>query len=276
MKKLLIWASALLLLSGCGESVEKRAEAKLQQAREAFEAGNLGEAKTEIDSIKILYPKAVKARKESITLMKQVEQQEQKQTIAYLDSVLLEKETAFQKIKERFVLEKDAEYQQIGNYLHPTQVIEKNLHRSFLRFQVSEQGILVMTSIYCGAAHIHHTAVKVISPDGTFAQTSASKDCYETTDLNEKIEKSDYKMGADGNVMGFIYLNNSKNIKVEYLGEKKYTTTMSANDRKALTELFELSQVLSSLEQVKAELKEAHLKLKFVEQKLQEKEQEVL
>lgn len=46
-----------------------------------------------------------------------------------------------------------------------------------------------MTSIYCGPSNIHHISVKVIAPDGSFAETPASKDSYETTDLGEKIEK---------------------------------------------------------------------------------------
>ena len=49
-----------------------------------------------------------------------------------------------------------------------------------------------MTSIYCGAHNIHHVAVKVTAPDGSFAETPAAKDSYETTDLGEKIEKADF------------------------------------------------------------------------------------
>lgn len=69
------------------------------------------------------------------------------------------------------------------------------MHRSFLRFQVDELGKMSMTSIYCGSGNIHHVGVKVIAPDGSFAETPASKDSYETTDMNEKIEKADYKLG---------------------------------------------------------------------------------
>ena len=36
-----------------------------------------------------------------------------------------------------------------------------------------------MTSIYCGAHNIHHVAVKVTAPDGSFAETPAAKDSYE-------------------------------------------------------------------------------------------------
>ena len=273
MKKLIVGLCATLVLASCGNDAEKKANERLTTARTAFEQGDYNEAKLQIDSIKILYPKAFDARREGISLMQQIELKEQQQSLVYLDSILQTKQKEFESIKNKYVLEKDAEYQQTGNYFWPTQTVEKNLHRSFLRFQVNEQGVMSMTSIYCGGSNLHHFAVKVIAPDGSFAETPASKDSYETTDLGEKIEKADYKMGAYGNVMGFLYLNRDKNIKVEYIGDRKYTTTMTSADRQALAGIYELSQLLSSIEQIKKEQEEANLKIQFVTKKIEQKQQ---
>ena len=274
MKKLIVGLCATLVLASCGNDAEKKANERLITARTAFEQGDYNEAKLQIDSIKILYPKAFDARREGISLMQQIELKEQQQSLVYLDSILQTKQKEFESIKNKYVLEKDAEYQQTGNYFWPTQTVEKNLHRSFLRFQVNEQGVMSMTSIYCGGSNLHHFAVKVIAPDGSFAETPASKDSYETTDLGEKIEKADYKMGADGNVMGFLYLNRDKNIKVEYIGDRKYTTTMTPADRQALAGIYELSQLLSSIGKIKKEQEEANLKIQFVTKKIEQKQQE--
>lgn len=274
MKKLIVGLCATLVLASCGNDAEKKANERLITARTAFEQGDYNEAKLQIDSIKILYPKAFDARREGISLMQQIELKEQQQSLVYLDSILQTKQKEFESIKNKYILEKDAEYQQTGNYFWPTQTVEKNLHRSFLRFQVNEQGVMSMTSIYCGGSNLHHFAVKVIAPDGSFAETPASKDSYETTDLGEKIEKADYKMGADGNVMGFLYLNRDKNIKVEYIGDRKYTTTMTPADRQALAGIYELSQLLSSIGQIKKEQEEANLKIQFVTKKIEQKQQE--
>ena len=271
MKKVTLLACLCCTLLSC-ENVEKKAGEKLQTARAAFERGDFSEAKMQIDSIKILYPKAFEARREGIGLMQQVELKEQEKTLVYLDSLLQQKQGELDALKGKFTLEKDAEYQQIGNYLHPSQVIEKNLHRSYLRFQVNETGQMSMTSIYCGPSNIHHVGVKVVAPDGSFAETPASKDSYETTDLGEKIEKADFKMGEDGNVMGFLYLNKDKNIKVNYQGERSYSTTMSPADRQALAGIYELAQILSSITQIKKEMEEANLKVEFVKRKMQERE----
>ncbi|WP_299088865.1 hypothetical protein [uncultured Bacteroides sp.] len=272
MKTMILLACLCCTLFSC-ENVEKKAGEKLQTAREAFERGDFSEAKMQIDSIKILYPKAFETRREGISLMQQVELKEQEKTLVYLDSLLQKKQSELDAIKGKFTLEKDAEYQKIGNYLHPSQVIEKNLHRSYLRFQVNENGQMIMTSIYCGPSNIHHVGVKVVAPDGSFAETPTSKDSYETTDLGEKIEKADYKIGEDGNVIGFLYLNKDKNIKVNYQGERPYSTTMTPADRQAVASVYELAQLLSSITEIKEEMEEANLKIEFVKRKMQEREE---
>ncbi|WP_373733527.1 hypothetical protein [Bacteroides heparinolyticus] len=271
MKKGLLMMCLCCTLFSCNDT-EKKAEEKLQAARHAFEQGNYNEAKILIDSIKTLYPKAFDVRRAGIGLMQEIEMKEQERSLVYLDSMLQTKQQVFDAIKSKYVFEKDAEYQNIGHYLHPSQVIEKNLHRSFLRFQVDENGIMSMTSIYCGFRNIHHIAVKVIAPDGSFAETPASKDSYETTDLGEKIEKADYKMGEDGNVMGFLYLNKDKNIKIQYQGERPYSTAMSPTDRQALADVYELAQLLSSISEIKKNMEEANLKIGFVKRKMEERE----
>mgnify|MGYP003225605302 FL=1 len=268
MKKVILLACLCCTLFSC-EDVEKKAGEKLQAAREAFELGNYNEAKILIDSIKMLYPKAFETRRAGIGLMQEVELKEQEKSLVYLDSMLQAKQKDFDAIKGKYTFEKDAEYQNIGNYLHPSQVIEKNLHRSFLRFQVDENGVMSMTSIYCGAHNIHHVAVT--APDGSFAETPAAKDSYETTDLGEKIEKADFKLGEDGNVMGFLYLNKDKNIKVNYQGERPYSITMTAADRQALASVYELAQLLSSMTEIKKNMEEANLKIEFVKKKMEER-----
>lgn len=274
MKKVMSLIALSCLLASCG-NMEKKAAAKLDEARAAYEAGNYSEAKVQIDSIKILYPKAYDIRREGIYLMQDVELAEQEKTVAYLDSVLNEKQKALNTLKSRFVLEKDTAYQRIGHYLAPAQVIERNLHRSYLRFQTDETGLMSMTSIYCGSYNIHHTSVKVTAPDGNFAETPASRDSYETTDLGERIEKADYKLGEDGGVIGFIAANKDKNLRVNYRGDRTFTTNMMPADRKAAADVYALARLLSSITQVKKEREEARLKIQFVKKKIAERTQTV-
>ena len=260
---------ALTILAGCGDGGEKQAQLHLQRAEAALALDNFNEAKLQIDSIKILYPKAFEARKQGIKLMQQVDLKEQRKTLVYLDSAMQVKQVQLDSIKGNFVFEKDTAYQEIGNYFYPTQVVEKNLGRSFLRGQVSELGEMSLTSIYCAGGRLNHTSVK-LSVGDTFAETPMSKDSYETTDLGRIIEKADYKLGEDGGVVGFIVANQDKNIQLQFIGDKTYRTAMQKNDRKAIVELVELARILSSMEEIRQQQKEANLKIQFVTRKIEE------
>lgn len=258
-----------LLLAGCDDGGEKKAQENLRKAEAALQAENFNEAKLQIDSIRLLYPKAFEARRQGIQLMQQVDLQEQRKSLVYLDSLMAVKQAQLDSIRGRFVLEKDTAYQEVGNYFYPTQVVEKNIGRSFLRGQVNELGEMSLTSIYCAGGTLHHTAVKVSVGD-TFAETQPTKDSYETKDLGRTLEKADYKLGEDGGVIAFIVANRDKNIQLQFLGDRTYRTVMSSNDRKAIAELTELARILSSMEQIRKDQKEANLKIQFVTRKMQE------
>ena len=270
MKK--IGLSALLglaLLASCGDGGEKEAQIRLQKAEAALQQENFSEAKLQIDSIKVLYPKAFEARKQGIKLMQQVDLKEQGKTLVYLDSMMQVKQAQLDSIKGNFVFEKDTAYQDIGNWFYPAQVVEKSLGRTYLRGQVNELGEMSLTSIYCAGGSLNHTSVKV-SVDDTFAETPMSSDSYTTTDLGRTIEKSDYKVGNDGGVVGFIVAHQDKNIQLQFIGDKTYRTAMEKNDRKAIVELTGLARILSGMEEIRKQQKEANLKIQFVTRKIEE------
>ena len=270
MKK--IGLSALLglvLLASCGDGGEKEAQKRLQKAEIALQQENFSEAKLQIDSIKVLYPKAFEARKQGIKLMQQVDLKEQGKTLVYLDSMMQVKQAQLDSIKGNFVFEKDTAYQDVGSWFYPTQVVEKSLGRTFLRGQVNELGEMSLTSIYCAGGQLNHTSVKVSVGD-TFAETPMTNDSYTTTDLGRTIEKADYKVGNDGGVTGFIVANADKNIQLTFIGDKTYRTAIQKNDRKAIVEFTELARILSGMEEIRKQQKEANLKIQFVTRKIEE------
>ena len=262
---LFAWA----MLTGCSDGDEKRAQIHLEKAETALLNEKFSEAKLQIDSIRILYPKAFETRKKGIKLMLQVDLKEQRKALAYLDSMMLIKQNQLDSIRANFVLEKDTVYQEMGNYFYPTQVVEKNLGRSFLRGQVNERGEMSLTSIYCAGGKLNHASVRVSVGD-TFAETPASKDSYITTDLGRTIEKADYKLGEDGGVIGFIYENRDKNIQLQFIGDKTYRMAMPRDDRNAISNLVDLARVLSGMEEIRKQQKEANLKIQFVTRKIEE------
>lgn len=259
----------MFFLASCGQE-EKKANELLSRAESSFQSANYSEAKLLIDSIRNSYPKVFDVRRKAIMLKQQVELKEQQISLEYLDSMMAVKQLALDSIKSDYVLEKDTAYQEIGNYFYPSQVVEKNIGRTFLRANVNEKGEMSLTSIYCAGGSLNHTSVKVSSKDA-FAQTPASPDVYVSSDLGRKIEKADYKYGADGGVIGFIIANkDAKSLKLEFIGDRTYRTLMYSPDIKAIVQVARLAQILSAMEEIRKEQKEANLKIQFLNKKISE------
>lgn len=274
MKKKMLWiVAAALLAVGCNGDGKKAGEL-LARAEASYAEGDYNTSKLRIDSIRTLYPKAFEVRKAAVGLMQRVELDEQQKTLAYLDSMMVQKQASLDSIRGEFVLEKDTAYQETGNYFYPTQVVEKNIGRSFLRAQVSERGEMSLTSIYCGGS-IHHTSVKVSVDGDTYAQTPMSTDSYESTDLGRAVEKADYKLGADGGVVAFITAHqDQKSLRLEFVGDRHFKTVMQPSDVKAIVAVSKLARILSAMEEIRQQQKDAQLKIRFVQRKMQEREQE--
>ncbi len=274
MKKALYFVAtvmAVALFVSCGESVEEKAQRSLQAARMAYEAGNFQNAKIELDSLKILYPKAFNARREAMKLMREVELAEQQRSVACFDSMLVVKRAELEGVvKSGFVFEKDEKYQEIGNFMVASQAPMKNLTNSYLRGQVDENGVLTITSIYRGRP-ISHNKVKVAVGD-SFAESDNPISNYSSKHLGVTTERVDFRFGKDEGIIGFIVLNNEKTIKVELSGKSSYNYTMRKDDVQAITKLYDLSMLLRSIRELEAAKQEAMRHIEFIERNKQRSE----
>ena len=268
-KTILPLLMALLLLSACDQT-KREAKALLDRAQELYTNNKLEEAIQLIDSIGVLYPKAYEVRHAANRLGYDVTRSQLQRDVTFIDSVLTEKQAELDKMLPNFTYERDTVYQQTGRYLWPTQVIEKNTSRSFLRAQAEENGKMSLTSIFVNARPIHHTAVKISAPDGTYVQTPASPDSYETTDLGLTIEKADYALDNDGGVSEFIAQRADQNLTMEFIGDRTQKVALTPADRKAIKEVLELANRLSLVRQLKENQEENHRKIEFVERKMAE------
>ena len=264
MKKIFCLCFSLFLIS-CGEDVEKSAGRFLTAAQAAFEAGQFDEAKAQIDSIKVIYPKAIEARKAGIALMRQVELAEARRTYAYTDSLLTVSLARAEELTPRFTFEKDAQYQDLGLYYAPSQQLTRNAQRSYLRATVDEHGRMTLTSFWRGAQYIHHHAVKV-SASGTFAQTATMDNTYESSDVLAKTERNDFVLGeTDGGVVAFLALHAGETVKVEFLGDKTTTSTLTAADTRAIADVYELAQALQAVRKLSLMQDETTRRIAFLE-----------
>ena len=107
MKKSVIYIAALALttLAACNNT-EKEAQARLDNAKGMFERNEFFAAKSEIDSIRALYPKEYKVLKAGLSLMRQVEQKEAERNLAFCDSMIPVKEQELADSKRTSLLKK--------------------------------------------------------------------------------------------------------------------------------------------------------------------------
>ena len=256
------------LLASCAEDVEKAAGRFLSAARVAYAAGQFDEAKAQIDSIKTVYPKAFEARREGIALMRRVELAEAKRTYAYTDSLLAISVAHAEELTPRFHFEKDERYQDVGLYCAPSQRLERNAQRSYLRATVDEHGRMTLTSFWRGAKYNHHHAVRVTA-GGTFAETPASADTYESSDALAKTERNDFVPGeTDGGVTEFIRLHAGESVRLEFLGDKVVAATLTAADTRAIADVYELSKALQAVQKLSAMQDETTRKIAFIEKNI--------
>lgn len=264
-------ALAAVTLIGCNND-EKKAQARLDSARNMYERNELFAAKSEIDSIRILYPKEFKVIREGLTLMRQVEQKEAERNLAFCDSLLPIRQQELEGLKKGFNLEKDSAYNEIGNYVSKQQTIERNIQRSYIRSGVNEKGEMYLASVYFGANPLNHTGIKLSTKDGLFAETPAIPYDgglnYRFKDLGNTTEVVTYQGEKCEDAVKFIFSNQKERIKVEYTGGKPYVLYIADADKKAITSTYELAVVLSDIEKLTKEKEKSIKKLTYLEKKL--------
>lgn len=277
MKKILAILTIGAALVSCEESIEQKAAHHLDNAKQAFSMGNYNVAKQEIDSIKILYPKAFETRRQGIRLMQQIEEAEQLRAIEYEDSIIALAQAAFDKIKAGYAFEKDERYQDIGLYTIKSQAPQRNTDRTYIRAQVDELGRMTLISSYRGSSYIHHDWLK-LSVGDVYVDTPESKDRHEFTDLGVYYEWLSFINGNDGGAAAFISANKDANITYTLYRKTGPDSSrpvyrnlkLNKDDRYAISSLYELSQVLLTLNEHKNLREEADRHLKFIQSKMKE------
>ncbi len=253
-------------LISCGNK-SKTAKDYFMQAEGDYLSGNYESAKSNIDSIKILYPKAFKEIREGFDLMQDVRKAENKRNIVFIDSMIDANIIKLKELQLNFDFVRDENYQEFGNYIPKLTPISQSLNSNNLRSGVSERGILFLESVLVGS-NLNHNKIKVSIPDGSYAESLVV-----TSDgLNYKfatIEKS-YEIvrffGSDENgVSEFIYTFQNSPITLTYLGKKNMDIVLPNSTKTAVAQSFELSKLLYEIEDLKFEKGKSETLLRYLE-----------
>ena len=252
-----------LLLAGCGKT--KEAQRHFAEAKHLYENQNFEAAKMMIDSIRITYPREIGVLKETLALMRLVERGENERNIAYCDSLTPIRMEEAEKLKKGFILEKNADYEEIGNYVWQQQTVERNIERNYVRCGVDEKGEIYLASVYFGSRAINHTGLKLSTPDGAYAETIPipydGGMNYRFKDLGNTTEVVTYKSEKCIEAVNFVYgVGDKVRIKAEYTGGTAFSLYLSENDKQAIKATWDLAAVLSDIETMRKE-KERSIKL---------------
>lgn len=281
MKKYIKYIASLLsivagVMSSCSDADEK-AQARYDRAEQLMNEMRFSEAKLELDSVRILYPKSYDVIKNGLQLMRTIEMREADRVIVYSDSLLEVLQAQVEPLAKNFIFEKDTAYQKVGSYIHKLQQIERNVERNYLRAQVDETGKLQIASVYFGRKPIEHSSMRLDTKDGAFAQTEEipydGGTNYRFTDNGNQTEVVTYTDGRDGGAVELICLYPKERIKVTYKGKSPYIYYLDDQNKKAIVETADLAKVLSEITSLKQNKSMAERKIELLKKRIEQRAQ---
>jgi len=261
----------LFLLIACNSN-KKQATAFLESAQKLYEQGEYAPAKSDLDSIKKLFPKEIEVQRLGLELRRRIEIKENELNLVFCDSMLTVRSAEAETMKPDFLFEKDTAYDDVGKYIDKRQRLETKLQTSYIRTNVTETGEMLLYSVYYGSRPIQHSQLKVSKTSGEYAETeNIPYDGglnYSFVDGGMTTEVVAYKEGKDGGVIQFIYSNKDFVLKAEYLGKEKYVFTISASDKNVLVKTADFAVILSDIDRLKKEKEKSAQRLVYLKGKV--------
>ena len=264
----LVLVALMFTITSC-QSKTKNAKDYLHIAEKAYLSGNFESAKSNIDSIKLLYPKAFLEIREGFDLMQNVRRAENKRNIVFIDSMIDANYIQLKKLQTNFDFVRDQNYQEFGNYIPKLTPSSNSLEQNTLRSGVSEKGILFLESVLSGA-NLNHNKIKVSIPDGSYAEThtvTADGLNYKFTTINKTYEIVRF-IGNDENAISeFIFTFQDNPITLNYIGRKSFSKALSKTESRAIGQSFELSKILHEIEDLRYEKGKSEALLRYLEKR---------
>lgn len=274
MKKTIVFYLLILgICAGCSKKNKEEEQAgPLQQAAQiAYEQGRYEEALSWIDSIKRAYPKAFETRQKGVDLKNQIVIAQAWQVVAQSDSIRITLQQEIADMQKTLILVKNREYEEHGNYFYPSQVDATNSTRSYLRAQVSEDGVLTLTSVYHGSSALRHNRIRITAPDGSTVATEVGSPFQDKYGGNV-TEKVDYQVEQNASeVARFVAEHAQEMLKLEFVGTRSTPVSFPQADRKGIATLYRLYEMEDSLSRLEKEKEEALVKARFYTEKVQRK-----
>ena len=259
----------LILTVSCNQQKEKTAEDFLQSAQRLQQSGSFTDAKLQIDSIHILFPKDVQTRRMAQRLLLEIELVEFVQSLEFLQNEWAKNNAVVDSLSSRFVLQKDEKYQTEGSFVHKSQASENTLMRTMLKAFVAENGQASFSCTVVGQSPCAFDAVRISAGDVFVETAPIAEDGAFNRTFNDGLHHWRTIMFRNENdAIALIAQNTDKNVKISALGRCRTSFDMPRADRLAFKDAYFFSMALSEITRLKSEISKAERMVERLQERL--------
>lgn len=259
---------ACLFVVGCQNKDHLQAEQLLQEARHLLAEGKYAEAKNKIKSIAEQDSLAFKQIRAGMALLDSIRYAENIRTIVQADSLIAACNHRTEKLKQKFVYQKD-KYQEQGVYIPRNLPFAPIPTQMQLRAGVKAGGKLFLESV--SNRSLQHNRIKVsCKENGESAYTQPVTDegaNYRFRNGEMQAEVVRYTGERLGEVMAFIARNSDKLLTVTLLGRSSAHFALSRTEAQSLAETYRLSQSFAERDSLIFSKKRSESLLKYLDQR---------
>ena len=230
------------IVSACGPSQPQLAVKKIAVAEELLAKGDTTNSLLHLDSISLLYPKALSEARTATQISNRVNVSRlmlQRDNLAKANLVV-------DSLIKEFTPEK-GEFEKFTNYIHNRQGIEKTWSRSFVQVYLNEKGDLSLVSNYYGGQWLNHTSLS-IEGEGLSAKTDSvpidNLNNHHSEFSGSKWERVTYRGEQADKLIALISANTDKKMKSIFRGKSSYIIWLEESDKKAIKAAYDLAKAL--------------------------------
>jgi len=264
----------LIVFSSCNSGRkrdEKDIELRFTRIENLIHENLLNAAKIELDSIHILHPRAIDARRMARALQDTIVLRENRRTLAHCESLLpIKQHEVDSMIRRNFRFERDETYQTVGNFVHRSLRIEQNLNRNYLRAFVDENANFSLVSQFTGNHRINHTSVRVSVGD-IFATTDtiplSSPFNHSFNEGGTHWEMVTFRNEAAREVPVFIAQYADQRIRVALTGDRNAIFFLTDIDKRALADTYNLWVAMKDVVMLEREIEKANAMIELINQR---------
>ncbi|NDV79038.1 hypothetical protein [Dysgonomonas sp. 511] len=257
----------LVFVFAC-QKKDDAAKHRLDAARAYYQSEDYQKAKQEIDSLNILYPKALEERKAALAFLDTLRRAENAQIVADCDSLIQLLEPQIASAKTSFTYQKNKEYQEQGAYIPKESYAGGAITFTTLRSGVKDGGVFYIESVFVGGGK--HNRIKVTAKDGASAQSGIVTGDglnYRFSNMGKSYEIIHFTGEGENGVGQFIDENKDKPLTVTLEGGQKSSYTLSQSVKAAISRSYRLSRKMLQLDSLKMEKEKAEYRNFYLDNK---------